>query len=51
MRRRVFLLAAVATGAAVNSAQKHADNVVLFTATPIRLVGATGAPAHPLAIF
>jgi kynurenine formamidase len=23
----------------------------LFTATPIRLVGATGAPAHPLAIF
>jgi kynurenine formamidase len=23
----------------------------LFTATPLRLVGATGAPAHPLAIF
>jgi kynurenine formamidase len=23
----------------------------LFTATPIRLVGSTGAPAHPLAIF
>ena len=23
----------------------------LFTATPIRLVGATGAPAHPIAIF
>lgn len=23
----------------------------LFTATPIRLVGATGAPAHPVAIF
>ena len=23
----------------------------LFTATPIRLVGSTGAPAHPLAVF
>jgi hypothetical protein len=23
----------------------------LFTATPLRLVGATGAPAHPIAIF
>ncbi len=23
----------------------------LFTATPIRLIGSTGAPAHPLAIF
>jgi len=23
----------------------------LFTATPIRLVGSTGAPAHPIAIF
>jgi kynurenine formamidase len=23
----------------------------LFTATPLRLVGATGAPAHPLAVF
>jgi hypothetical protein len=23
----------------------------MFTATPIRLVGATGAPAHPIAIF
>jgi kynurenine formamidase len=23
----------------------------LFTATPLRLVGSTGAPAHPLAIF
>ena len=23
----------------------------LFTATPLRLVGATGAPAHPVAIF
>ena len=23
----------------------------LFTATPIRLVGSTGVPAHPLAIF
>src|SRR5213594_1292966 len=23
----------------------------LFTATPIRLVGSTGAPVHPLAIF
>lgn len=23
----------------------------LFTATPIRLVGSTGAPANPLAIF
>jgi hypothetical protein len=23
----------------------------LFTATPIRLGGSTGAPAHPLAIF
>lgn len=26
-------------------------NEFLFTATPIRLVGSTGAPAHPLAIF
>ncbi|HEY7868269.1 MAG TPA: cyclase family protein, partial [Methylomirabilota bacterium] len=26
-------------------------NEFLFTATPLRLVGATGAPAHPLAIF
>ena len=23
----------------------------LFTASPLRLVGSTGAPAHPLAIF
>jgi kynurenine formamidase len=23
----------------------------LFTATPLRLKGATGAPAHPIAIF
>jgi len=23
----------------------------MFTATPIRLVGATGAPAHPIAVF
>jgi hypothetical protein len=23
----------------------------LFTAMPLRLVGSTGAPAHPLAIF
>jgi len=26
-------------------------NEFMFTATPLRLVGATGAPAHPLAIF
>jgi kynurenine formamidase len=26
-------------------------NEFLFTATPLRLVGATGAPAHPIAIF
>jgi kynurenine formamidase len=26
-------------------------NEFFFTATPLRLVGATGAPAHPLAIF
>jgi kynurenine formamidase len=26
-------------------------NEFLFTATPLRLVGSTGAPAHPLAIF
>ncbi|HYB44579.1 MAG TPA: cyclase family protein, partial [Candidatus Methylomirabilis sp.] len=26
-------------------------NEFLFTATPIRLVGSTGAPAHPIAIF
>jgi hypothetical protein len=26
-------------------------NDFFFTATPLRLVGATGAPAHPLAIF
>jgi len=26
-------------------------NEFLFTATPLRLVGATGTPAHPLAIF
>jgi len=23
----------------------------LFTATPLRLVGGTGAPAHPIAMF
>jgi hypothetical protein len=23
----------------------------LFTATPLRLKGATGAPAHPIAVF
>ena len=26
-------------------------NEFLFTATPLRLVGATGTPAYPLAIF
>jgi kynurenine formamidase len=31
-------------------AEEH-RNEFLFTATPIRLVGSTGAPAHPLAIF
>jgi kynurenine formamidase len=31
-------------------AQEH-RNEFLFTATPLRIVGSTGAPAHPLAIF
>ena len=31
-------------------AEEH-RNEFLFTATPIRIVGSTGAPAHPLAIF
>ena len=26
-------------------------NEFLFTAAPIRLMGSTGAPAHPIAIF
>jgi hypothetical protein len=26
-------------------------NKFMFTATPLRVVGATGAPAHPLTIF
>src|SRR5678815_5367776 len=30
---------------------EHGRNEFLFTATPLRLVGATGAPAHPIAIF
>jgi kynurenine formamidase len=31
--------------------REEGRNEFLFTATPIRLVGSTGAPAHPLAIF
>lgn len=31
-------------------AEEH-RNEFLFTATPLRIVGSTGAPAHPLAIF
>jgi len=30
---------------------EHGRNEFLFTATPLRLVGATGAPAYPIAIF
>ena len=30
---------------------EEGHNEFFFTATPLRLVGATGAPAHPLAIF
>ena len=26
-------------------------NEFLFTATPLRILGSTGAPAHPIAIF
>ena len=31
--------------------REEGRNEFMFTATPIRLVGSTGAPAHPLAIF
>ena len=31
--------------------REEGRNEFMFTATPIRLVGSTGAPAHPIAIF
>lgn len=31
--------------------REHNRNEFFFTATPLRLAGATGAPAHPIAIF
>jgi kynurenine formamidase len=35
----------------VAACAEEGRNEFLFTATPIRLVGSTGAPAHPVAIF
>ena len=35
----------------VSACAEAGRNEFLFTATPLRLVGSTGAPAHPLAIF
>jgi kynurenine formamidase len=35
----------------VTACQEEGRYDFLFTATPLRLVGSTGAPAHPLAIF
>lgn len=35
----------------VTACAEEGRSEFLFTATPLRLVGATGAPAHPLAIF
>jgi kynurenine formamidase len=35
----------------VTACAEEGRSEFLFTASPLRLVGATGAPAHPLAIF